>query len=540
MRINVTFFLTFLSLFISSITSLTAQHYDPDFFPIGVWSVRGDFRTVEDHLYDVNKAAASHHEHFSDLHARGFNAAFMSLDPIVYTLDTILDIAFENDIKIIANMSNTHYLLSGGSGNPNITGDDIRQAMLDDSIFLLKNSPATLGYYIYDEPLPGWIDFDILAQAKDTMLSLTGGNHPILSTWNDVLSMDYIDGYLDLDVLMMDAYPLSDSTTEGSLIDYMPAYFSSYGDSDFPETIGPATPSFSEYIEQVRKEQCSENNRPFWAVFQSFGDAVTYDANNPDAAWAFWRQVKPKEIRLQAWIAVMQGAKGLWYFLYESEYPVLLGMLDLDGQPTARLEEATSVNAEINKISPILLRLKVDEVASNLSVDRGEARLHEDSQLTSGNKYVIVTNTDYDASNDIEVRVQKSALNYVVKGVFDELSEVSIPFTETSDEIIFVVSLDRATGSLFHLSEMPLAGDEVIADSKLILFPNPASDFIYLQSYGKKVDEIQIINNLGQLVFEDLAPGNKLDIHLLSKGVYFVNIIMDHQSFVRKIIVDKN
>lgn len=451
-RTSIILFLLLSSFF----TQVFAQNYDPNFFPIGVWSVKGDFRSVDNYLVNPNTAAPMHETLFSDLENRGFNAAFMSLDPIGYTIDTLLDIAHKHNIKIISSMQHLAGIIADSNDNPP-TGEEIHNAIVEDSINLLKKSPAVLGYYLYDEPLPGWIDFAKLKEAKDSLLQLSGGNHPILSVWNDVQQMSYIDGYLNLEVLMADTYPISDSTSEGSLVDYMPAYFSSYGDPDDPSTIGPATPSFSEYIEQIRQDHCNDNNRPFWIVFQSFGDDVQYDADNPDASWAFWRQVQPKEIRLQAWIALMQGAKGLWYFLYETESPVLMGMLDVDGNSTPRLDEATAINTQVNKISPILLKLDVVEDAQ-VTVNQGEARLHDDLSENTDDKYIIVTNTDYFNQQDIQVSIPKSDIGYEVHSVMNNITDENIPFTETATTIDFVASLDRADGALYHISaQAPLA-----------------------------------------------------------------------------------
>ncbi len=466
------FGILFLFLIIFS-SELKAQNYDPNFFPIGVWSVKGNHRLVEDYLYiEVDgefamppAAPALHEELFSDLENRGFNAAYMSLDPIGPTLHSILDVADSHGVKVIAGIPHLTYILGNSNASPP-SGDDIKTAILNDSIDFLKQHSAVLGYYLYDEPLPGWIDFDKFGEAYDTLLSLSGGNKPILSTWNDVRHMDYIDGYLGannddgngsgLDVVMADTYPFSDTTALGSLADYMPAYFTAYGDTDNPETIGPATPSYSDYIKQIRLEQCNDNgNRPFWIVLQTFGDAEQYDED--EASWAFWRQVQPKEIRLQVWIAIMQGAKGIWYFLYESEYPSLLGMLDVSGQYTGRLVEATAVNAQINQISSILLNLDVVENAQ-VTVDQGEVQLHDDFTLGTDDKYAIVTNTDYFEDRDIQVSIQQSEIGYEVNSIIDKVSGENIPFTTTTTTIDFIVSLDRADGSLYHISsEVPLA-----------------------------------------------------------------------------------
>jgi len=104
------FLVSFSILYFTTVTF--AQNYDPDFFPIGVWSVRGDFRPIDDFLFNSETAACFHHTSFENLHNQGFNSVYLSYDPIIYTLDTILDIAELNDMKIIANMNNLNYLIS--------------------------------------------------------------------------------------------------------------------------------------------------------------------------------------------------------------------------------------------------------------------------------------------------------------------------------------------------------------------------------------------------------------------------------------------
>ncbi|GEM_PF-4266792 len=469
-----------LCLQLAFLVRLAGQNYDPSFFPIGVWSVKGDFRPVNEYLFVdssgvlvmPSQAPSYHSQLFKGLSENGFNAAFMSLDPIGPTLHSIMDTAQAYGIKIIASAQNLHGVLENSIDDPP-SGQAIHDAIINDSIVYLRQHPATLGYYLYDEPLPGWIDFHKMGQAYDSLLVLSGGNHPILSAWNDVLYMSEIDGYLGanndngngegLDVLMADIYPFSDSTSPGSLVDYMPAYFSSYGDPNDPSSIGPATPTYSEYLEQIRQEQSNpKNDRPMWIIIQAFGDAVQYNADDPDASWAFWRQVYPKELRLQIWMSLMHGAKGIWYFLYETEYPVLLGLLDASGQSTVRLQEAAAINSEVNAISPILLKLDVVEGA-NISASSGEVKLHDDVTSDSDDKYVIVVNKDYYNDQNITVTVDKADIGYQVNSITDEVSGANITFTETAATISFDAPLAAAKGGLYHLSaQMPMPVQYVV------------------------------------------------------------------------------
>jgi len=110
MRYQINFFLIAVLLFTQVPTQ--AQNYDPSFFPIGVWSVKGDHRSVDDYLYeDINgeltmpaAAPALHRKLFSDLSANGFNAAFMSLD-----LCRLFYAILERDLSNLQDFKNLFY-----------------------------------------------------------------------------------------------------------------------------------------------------------------------------------------------------------------------------------------------------------------------------------------------------------------------------------------------------------------------------------------------------------------------------------------------
>jgi hypothetical protein len=505
---------------LSITTPLFAQNYDSTFFPIGVWSVRGDFRGIDDFLYNVETAASFHHTSFQNLKAQGFNAAVLSYEPIINTLDTILDIAEMYDLKVVPPFTNLHHLINSSNENE-VSDEDINQALVDDGIELIKNSPATLGYYVYDEPLPGWIDFEVLENAKNILIEQTGGNHPVLSVWNDEQHMEYIDSYLQPDVLMMDAYPLEDGDAVGDLSDYMPSYFTSM----------PDPPPFSDYINTVRTNHCEASHRPLWVVFQAFGDLESQEN------WGFWRQVYPKEIRLQVYLSIMEGAKGLWYFLYESEFPYLLGMLDVSGQPTQRLTEAIAVNAEINEISDILLRLSIVNDSTALSNDLGEAKLHTDLSSEQHDKYIIAVNTDVFELSSMTITIQKSAIGYDVKNIMNISNGQEILFTETSSTIEFSTQIDEGSGVLIKLSDRVSGLENPQVKNDIKLFPNPAKNEIQVRGSYLQFTNFSIYNAFGTLIYSiDNPKSNIIAIDYLKPGVYFLRLETDKSLITKKFV----
>ncbi len=515
--ISLKYFILSVVLMYSAISTF-AQNYDSNFFPIGVFSVRGDFRPVDDFLFDVNTAAAYHHTSFENLHNQGFNSVYLSYDPIVNTLDTILDIAEANDMKIIANMNNLSALIR--SNNSSVTDNDIIQAIQNDSIELLKNSPATLGYYLYDEPLQGWIDFDVLENARNILTNMTADHpHPILSVWNDESQMSYIDSFLNLDVLMMDAYPFEDGDAIGDISQYMPSAF-----------VNNPMP-YSDYINTVRENHCEPQNRPLWVVIQTFGDLET------PANGGYWRQVYPKEIRLQVYISIMQGAKGIWYFLYESEYPYLLGLLDVSGQPTQRLTEVMDINAEINMISDILLKLKVNDDQSGISIDQGEVKLHYDSNSSNLEKYIIAVNTDVNSVSNPTITIQKSSLGYDVLSIINVKNNQTVAFTETATEINIPAPIEPGDGLILKLSNEVATIDNLDLTKQIKVYPNPVKDELHISRNNISTLSYKLYNTLGEIIkSEKIKPNEKIDFKDLYKGIYFLKINTKNDVKIFKII----
>jgi hypothetical protein len=503
---------------IHSVTSSFAQNYESNFFPIGAYSVRGDFRPVDDFLFNIETAASYHHTSFENLHNQGFNSVYLSYDPIVNTLDTILDIAEVNDMKIIANMNNLFTLIR--SNDPSVTNSDIIQAIQNDSIELLKNSPATLGYYLYDEPLQGWIDFDVLENARNILTNMTSDNpHPILSIWNDESQMSYIDSYLNLDVLMMDAYPFEDGDAIGDISQYMPSAF-----------VTDPMP-YSDYINTVRGNHCDSQNRPLWAVIQSFGDLETPENGG------YWRQVYPKEIRLQVYLSIMQGAKGIWYFLYESEYPYLLGMLDVSGQPTQRLIEVMDINSEINAISETLLKLKVNSDQTGISIDQGKVKLHYDSNTPNLEKYIIAVNTDVITVSNPTITIQKSSLGYEVLSIINIKNNQVVADTETSTEINISVPIEAGDGLILKLSDEALAIDDFDLTKQIAVYPNPVKDELYISRGNISVLSYKLYNILGEIVKSGKVQSNeKIDFKSMYNDIYFLKVNTQYGAKTFKII----
>jgi len=113
----------------------------------------------------------------------------------------------------------------------------------------------------------------------------------------------------------------------------------------------------------------------------------------------------------------------------------------------------------------------------------------------------------------------------------------------TATELVpgnYSVIVEDANGCLattpFVVNWVNLAGEEELVYS---IYPNPASDFVYVQFDGKKSETIQLWDMLGQIVneFEPKSDLAKIDISGLQSGVYFVKVIFDNKEFTHKLII---
>jgi len=73
------------------------------------------------------------------------------------------------------------------------------------------------------------------------------------------------------------------------------------------------------------------------------------------------------------------------------------------------------------------------------------------------------------------------------------------------------------------------------------LFPNPASNFINIETENFVADQIQIINLIGQVIYTETELKNKFTINTseFDDGVYFIKFTKDNESIIKKINVQR-
>lgn len=110
----------------------------------------------------------------------------------------------------------------------------------------------------------------------------------------------------------------------------------------------------------------------------------------------------------------------------------------------------------------------------------------------------------------------------------------------------FKFSYISALGGYIYLDDVvvnnnPASAEKVaIAQPQIKVYPNPASGYVNISSVTEDINEVQIVNVLGQVMYsiKDIAANNKtIDISNLPEGAYWIKVLTNEQEFTDKIIV---
>ena len=77
-----------------------------------------------------------------------------------------------------------------------------------------------------------------------------------------------------------------------------------------------------------------------------------------------------------------------------------------------------------------------------------------------------------------------------------------------------------------------LTGDALLRKDDLLIYPNPASDFLRIPGWTEVPATIRIYNSVGLLNKQEdiLSVDQPVDIYHLKAGLYFIQIISKHQN----------
>ncbi len=79
-------------------------------------------------------------------------------------------------------------------------------------------------------------------------------------------------------------------------------------------------------------------------------------------------------------------------------------------------------------------------------------------------------------------------------------------------------------------------------NNKLIIFPNPASDYFTIGNQdiiNNPLSEIQIYNVFGQMVTTQKGPGLRIKTNTLPQGIYIVRVLSDNKQYSSKLFINR-
>lgn len=87
----------------------------------------------------------------------------------------------------------------------------------------------------------------------------------------------------------------------------------------------------------------------------------------------------------------------------------------------------------------------------------------------------------------------------------------------------------------FYKTYQTYLGNNDLTKSKVTVYPNPAKDFVIINS-SEKVESVSVYDNLGRII--KIENQNKIDLSKLLKGNYLIKIKTKTGELVEKIIKD--
>jgi len=89
------------------------------------------------------------------------------------------------------------------------------------------------------------------------------------------------------------------------------------------------------------------------------------------------------------------------------------------------------------------------------------------------------------------------------------------------------------------ISHLITSISEQLNNQSFVLYPNPASDQVYLNS-KIGIEKVQLLNISGQVMFEKSVSGNKAEISTseFKPGIYFVKVFSQNNVITRKLVIE--
>ncbi|MBL4701001.1 MAG: carbohydrate binding domain-containing protein [Phycisphaeraceae bacterium] len=267
----------------------------------------------------------------NDLARSGFNTLCFTANPpqTVASLHATMDDARANGLKVILWI-----------------GKKVTDAQVTQWVNGLKNHPALIAWYVYDEPgglptSPSWEK----ANARYKLVKSLDASHP---AYTNILFRELKGDYLS-DILCIDYYPLT--------------FWS-------PSTVS----TYARKLDNI----AAKAGKPSWIWLQNSGNA-----------YFIFREPTDAEVQCMTYLALIHGSKAIKYFAHKS-----LGK--------GLWNEMRKLTGEIRKLTPILYSLEPQP-----NVNTNSPSINLVGKTYNGKKYIIAVN-DPPSSVNATIKISSS------------------------------------------------------------------------------------------------------------------------------------
>lgn len=329
-----------------------------------------------------------------------------------------------------------------------VSDDDIGRltaGLFDDSLKIIfssyKQYPALSYYYLKDELLYGQFTSNKYLMhylrehhSKTPGIQALGGQ-----------GMEHFQLYSDIVkpyVLMFDKYPIRDNTPKSGPI--------------FQKALDELCVQLSDMRTVALAETLD-----FWFIVQAFGRYESTDRESGGSARS-WRLPTPEELHCMTWLGLAYGAKGIFYYCFESRIEddfYLRGLWRFDHTPREPLfSEVRKLNQVIESIGPILLTLTSGSVFKSKNIPSHGVinsispeciaqfgTFHDDHS----DAYLIVVNRHCHLEYLEKVSFGLDDRYLLIKDIYT--NEVFLPDSATSGSTFFSVPFKSGEGRCFKL-----------------------------------------------------------------------------------------
>ncbi|MBI5705924.1 MAG: hypothetical protein HZC36_02920 [Armatimonadetes bacterium] len=397
----------------SSLLLLAASLTASDDFPLGVWyeGGAGEFRHNLIPI-DPKQAEPLYLANFKDIAAHGCNIA-VAPNTTPDHFSSLLDSAQKAGIKLILELGHEGGPIGEAVRKGGTPKTDALRAAFEERLKPIQNHPALARVQLLDEP---WKE--VMPTYAAVARELKRFN-PKMPPFTCIIEADHVTKFLSethSDVVAFDCYPLGVNTPVGD-----EKALKRFEDVAFKAAAGAGF-----YTADA------------WAVIQCH--AITGSLRYPT----------PAELRRMTHTALAAGCKGIFWFLYQTEWLdpkkgiEMGGLVDGKYQPRALWDEVGRLTAQIRKIAPVLEELEAEGARNTCSDGLDSVFFGE------GGLYVYLVNPDVFKVRTLNVSVFPEFLRNGFTLV-PAAGGDAIPAVKTGEKFNAKVHLEAGDGGLFKV-----------------------------------------------------------------------------------------